>query len=456
MKKYFIYLNKKNGTTIVELIIGMGLFATIMTITVGFFLVLNKLQTDYTMVANLQEESRTVSEIFARQAREAEVVDIRDTGNNGICSDTDYTSGNYDTVNNGDGSLKRIVFKDYVTLKMKDSTDKLIFFCSQTSTGVGATRYLGLGQTPATFGNTQATATAGISGSVTGVTIGNPGRGCTSNPGIVFSGGGGTGASGFASITGRFGNINYSTRGSGYTLPPTMTFSGGGGTGMSGFVDILGGQVNNTNISNEGSGYTSNPTVTFTGGGATMNAAATIAITNGVAGVTMTSGGSGYTSRPTVSLSGGGCTSFSGTASMSYTLNSINVTNAGSGYTSAPTVTISGGGGIGATATATISTDGLGTIIGINVTNAGSGYTSAPTVTISSPASSSTDLAKLPLLTTSGVSIRNFKITNNTSTYPKTLEYTLEIAKSGIANPTNPLYGESIIMNGYLTMGNQL
>src|SRR5215467_13750517 len=81
-------------------------------------------------------------------------------------------------------------------------------------------------QTP---GNTVATATATISGgTVTGISITNPGSGYTSPPTITFTGGGIGGATATATISGgTVTGISITNPGSGYTSPPTITFTGG-------------------------------------------------------------------------------------------------------------------------------------------------------------------------------------------------------------------------------------
>lgn len=69
----------EGGFTLVELIVSMGIFAIVMTMFTGFFITLFRLQTNYRETANLNQESRIVSETFSRFAREAETVTIDDT-----------------------------------------------------------------------------------------------------------------------------------------------------------------------------------------------------------------------------------------------------------------------------------------------------------------------------------------------------------------------------------------
>jgi hypothetical protein len=166
-----------------------------------------------------------------------------------------------------------------------------------------------------------ATATANIAndaiGSVSLVTINNPGNGYTESPTIKFSAGAGRSAQASLSIT--------STGG----IDSIVMIDGGYGYGLN-----VPGQVGPVvTITNGGSGYTSEPTVVFTA----------------------TNGGTGATATATVS--GGAITS-------------IRITNGGSGYIAAPTISFTGGGGTGATATAT-STTGTSEPITVTIQSAG-------------------------------------------------------------------------------------
>src|SRR3990172_28245 len=69
-------LFNNKGMTLVELLVSMGLFAVVMTLTVGFFITMQKMQMTYRDAANLQQEGRIVSEIFSRYAREAKAIII--------------------------------------------------------------------------------------------------------------------------------------------------------------------------------------------------------------------------------------------------------------------------------------------------------------------------------------------------------------------------------------------
>jgi len=68
------YSKNIKGTSLVEMVVGLGLFTVIMSITVGFFAILYKLQIDYRESANVHQEGRIMTEIFSRFAREAEAI----------------------------------------------------------------------------------------------------------------------------------------------------------------------------------------------------------------------------------------------------------------------------------------------------------------------------------------------------------------------------------------------
>lgn len=191
------------------------------------------------------------------------------------------------------------------------------------------------------------TATATVTnGSVTAVTITNPGQnyGPSDIVQFAFSGGGSD---------------------SSPILVATLASSG--------VVSVL--------LTNAGQDYTSAPTVTFTAASGS-GAAATAVISGGsVFSVTMTSTGAGYTAPPTVTFTDGGGTGATGVAQLAgAAVASIAVTSGGTGFKSAPTLTITGGGGSGATATASLSN---GAISSVSVTSGGSNYTGIPAVVVS-------------------------------------------------------------------------
>ena len=149
-------------------------------------------------------------------------------------------------------------------------------------------------------------------------------------------------------------SVTVTAGGSGYTSNPTVVFSGGGGSGAA--ATAVRGTVTSITVTAAGSGYTSNPTVTISGGGGSGATATATRTGNTVTGITVTAAGSGYTSNPTVTITGGAGSGATAT-SVRGTVTSITVSNEGSGYSSAPTVTFTGGAGSGATATAVLEGD---------------------------------------------------------------------------------------------------
>ncbi|RJO62022.1 type II secretion system protein [candidate division WS5 bacterium] len=103
-------LKNQGGMTLIELIVSMGIFAVVMTLTVGFFVRLQQLQMTYRDKADLHQEGRILSEIFSRYAGEAEQV---------IQSGTDLCASN----------------TNYIAFKFKNSTGNtgLAFACTQDS-----------------------------------------------------------------------------------------------------------------------------------------------------------------------------------------------------------------------------------------------------------------------------------------------------------------------------------
>ncbi|MEK7447246.1 MAG: prepilin-type N-terminal cleavage/methylation domain-containing protein [Patescibacteria group bacterium] len=125
MKKNII--NNEEGMTLVELIVSMGIFTVIMSLTVSFFIVLQREQMTYKDTANLQQEGRMTSEIFSRYAKEAYQVVVKDNNTDGsICSDADASASN---IVAGSSALK-----DYIAFKMGPSSSSpiLVFRCDQS------------------------------------------------------------------------------------------------------------------------------------------------------------------------------------------------------------------------------------------------------------------------------------------------------------------------------------
>ena len=202
-----------------------------------------------------------------------------------------------------------------------------------------------------------AAATALQEGTVTGVTITNPGSGY----GIA--------------------DINPATN-----LVLQVAITGGGGTLATAQISELNSSITGVTITTSGTGYLqgSPPIITFTTaptGGTTTTGTTVVNPAGNVSGITLTNNGNGYKSPPLVTITGGGGSNASATCTVAAGgfINAITITNGGSGYTSAPIIAFFGNTGSSATATATV--DG-GAVTEINMTAGGTNWTPAPTCII--------------------------------------------------------------------------
>jgi len=235
----------------------------------------------------------------------------------------------------------------------------------------------------------EAVATVGANGSITAITITNPGSGY-SNPKIDIIGpGSGVKVKAEVAKTASVVAINVTAFGSGYTAP-VVTISGGSGSGATATAY---GRVDAVTVTDGGSGYTF-PTVDFdlpAGPGGVQAQGHAVCVGDLVDGpycqgtnltidsIVVDSGGSGYSTAPGVAILNG--TRFDpaalnpggqyATATSSLSITAIGLDTFGDGYKSAPTVSITDPTGSGATATAEINT---GAITAITVTDGGSGY----------------------------------------------------------------------------------
>jgi FtsP/CotA-like multicopper oxidase with cupredoxin domain len=239
----------------------------------------------------------------------------------------------------------------------------------------------------------QAQAQIGRDGSITGITVTNPGSGYT-NANIAITGSG-TGAAASAHIVSRGTVVSVAVKksGGGYTSPVVkfrdIPRFGRGDTG-SGATATAYGAVDSLSLTNGGAGYTS-PTVDFdlpsdpngvqATGHVTMNAGGTIT------SIVLDNPGSGYSVAPGVSILDGTrfapathdpATFKEATATATISISSVVLNAFGLGYTRPPSMIITdkagrAGTGRGATVSASINS---GTITSINVTNPGSGYVS--------------------------------------------------------------------------------
>lgn len=107
----------------------------------------------------------------------------------------------------------------------------------------------------------------GVSKTVTGLSLLNPGRGYETPPFLSITGGGGTGATAAAEIDDRgvvSSSVSISNPGQFYLDPPYILFNGGGGSGAKGKAIINQGEIVDIVVTDQGSGYTSAPSVLFT------------------------------------------------------------------------------------------------------------------------------------------------------------------------------------------------
>lgn len=154
------------------------------------------------------------------------------------------------------------------------------------------------------------------------VNVTNGGVGYTSAPTVTFFGGSGSGAAATATVTnGSVTGITITNPGSGYLVTDGLVqiqISGGGITAKTAIVtaNLTGGAVSSLTIVDGGAGYVGIPTVSFVGGGGS-GAAATATVVGGViTGFTGLTGGSGYSSAPAVVIAGGSNASATATVSL--------------------------------------------------------------------------------------------------------------------------------------------
>jgi hypothetical protein len=111
-------------------------------------------------------------------------------------------------------------------------------------------------------------------GTITALTLTNPGSGYGSTaPTVAFTGGGGTAAAATAVLIGSpVGSLSLTNAGSGYTSPPTLAFTGGSGTGAAAIAVLSGGLgVTAITLVQPGFAYTTLPSVTlYPGAGAVL------------------------------------------------------------------------------------------------------------------------------------------------------------------------------------------
>lgn len=294
----------------------------------------------------------------------------------------------------------------------------------------GGTGYLAPTVTLSGGGGTGATATATVgTSSLAGITLSAGGaRYKTPTVNIIPVDGNGSGAAASATIdaAGSVTGITVTNPGAGYTATPTITITDGalrhsGPTTARAVATLTPGAGSISAITfTPGSGYTSPPTVTITDatGTGAVASAALAAGAGSITGISFT-GGTGYIAPPTVTITDATGTGASATASLlpaAGVITGITVSNPGSGYTQAPSITISDATGTGAVASVPLAF-GPGAVTGIVVTSPGSGYTSVPSVIITD-ATGTGATAAATLSGTSGSGAQASVVTNNTQSIP--------------------------------------
>jgi len=223
--------------------------------------------------------------------------------------------------------------------------------------------------------------TAGTFGPV--VSIDNAGKNYTSPPSFTIQNETGIIANGAFSGTienGSLTRVTVTNPGSGFTVNSlvAVTVQGGGSDDQAiaaVSVTTTSGGVSEVVIRNGGSGYTAAATGVFVGGGGS-GAVASLAIQNGViVGVSIVNSGLGYTSPPTFVVNPiGGGSGFSGFVNIAFgQITGVGVVYGGTGYTTPPTLKIIGD-GTGASGIVQIQS---GQVVGVIMNSLGSGYTKA-------------------------------------------------------------------------------
>jgi hypothetical protein len=260
-----------------------------------------------------------------------------------------------------------------------------------TNGGTGYTQGVDISFT--TTNGTGAVCTAVVSGGViTGITIVDGGVGYSNGESIVFSVGGAIIVPSVSTVTGSITKLTIVNPGTGYTGTPTLTITGTG-TGKYGnstalFTSVMyQGKIVQANITDPGINYSANTSTTITVSGDGSDAAFSPIIYNGeIIDVVVENAGVDYTSLTLHAVGTGTGAVFSAVIYESdYTstqsvveqtavigaVYSIQLSNPGNNYSGTTVVTVTGD-GTGCTATPTM-VDGA--ITKITITNPGSGYT---------------------------------------------------------------------------------
>jgi len=209
-------------------------------------------------------------------------------------------------------------------------------------------------------GGTTAAVKVDSLGSITGINLSQPGGSYNAAPTVVITdtSGSGFGATATAAISGGVSGGIVTAGGSGYAATTTATVSGGG-SGATG-LPLLGLTSASLGSPTAGTNYRSGDLLTVLAGSGARVAVSSI---GPVSAINIGSPGSGYTAA-TVNINPPAAGGVQATATATVAggvVTAITITNPGSGYTTAPTVTISGD-GTGATATAVVVPSAVATL----------------------------------------------------------------------------------------------
>lgn len=143
------YLNQK-GMTIIELIVAMTIFVIVITLAVGGFISLIRLQSQTETMTDVQQNGRIAIEQITRLARQADEVNIIDSGDLDKITFTNGTLYNCFTVK--DGALKKYTTDGCTgetSFTLSSSDVKITKFNLVKNTGVPASLEINLTVTSA-------------------------------------------------------------------------------------------------------------------------------------------------------------------------------------------------------------------------------------------------------------------------------------------------------------------
>lgn len=270
-------------------------------------------------------------------------------------------------------------------------------------------------------------------GSVTSVSVANPGYGYTGSATAEFTSGSGATAIASLAPTSVASVTLTDSGGNTYTSPPAVVIST---VGLGCSANNVQMKVINAQMTGPGTGYLADDILLISGGVAIENGwirVISVNLAGQIIGYRLENGGK-YTDLPNLQsnpvIGGSGR---SATFNLSMGVESIDVGNSGSGYQVPPEVYIDspGSAGIGATAVAKIQSGGVSSFL---MTSSGSGYTSVPLVTVSNGAGATAEAILtgttvdeiIVSLTGSGYTYANVEISGGDPATPATATAVIE------------------------------